>query len=764
MLPAILVSFSLALLCPLLHQRLGRGLRWLVAACMAGVTAYLAAHAPAIRDGRHAFQSFGWMDDLGIQLSFRLDGLSLLFALLITGIGTLIAIYAGSYLAGHRHLGRFYAYLVAFMASMLGVVLSDDLIALFVFWELTSLTSYLLIGFDHEKAESRSAALQALLVTGGGGLAMVAGFILLGQAGGTYSLSGLLAAGGTLHEDLRLGPALLLILAGAFTKSAQFPFHFWLPSAMAAPTPVSAYLHSSTMVKAGIYLLARMQPLFGATDWWTPALTVAGGLTMLVGGVLSAVQTDLKRLLAYSTVCILGSLTLLIGIASPAAVVAAVVLLVAHALYKSALFLGVGSLDHGTGTRDVRQLGGLLRLMPLTATAIMLAAVSNAGLPPLFGFLGKELVYEAAGAGPHAAWISAAVIVANVFLVAAAGIVGLDPFRGRHVSTPHEPHEGSPGLWAPPLLLAMTSLLLGVYPAWTETVLSPAVTAALGHTHEFHLHLWHGFNLPLLLSVITVAVGVVLYLQRCRLRDAAGRLRILERVSPGAMYEHTLAVLMRVAYAQTRLLQSGYLRVYLGVTILTTVALAGFALQKEPWPRADDAQWPAIHEWAFILFIAVATVMALVSRSRLAAVAALGMVGFCVATLFVLFSGPDLAITQLSIETLSVILLVLVLYRLPRFARFSSWPQRARQFAVALCGGCVMGALLWSATARPNDSAVTRFFLERSVPEGRGRNVVNVILVDFRAIDTLGEITVLTVAAIGVLALLKLRIREEDTP
>ena len=376
------------------------------------------------------------MPALGVNLSFTVDGLSLLFALLISGVGALVLVYAGGYLAGSPQLGRLYAFLLFFMASMLGLVLADNLLLLFVFWELTSLSSYLLIGFDHERAEARAAALQALLVTGGGSLALLAGFLLLGQVGGSLELSALLSRPGAVTAHLLYVPILLLVLAGAFTKSAQFPFHFWLPAAMAAPTPVSAYLHSATMVKAGVYLLARLSPVLGGTDFWVWLVTVTGSATMLVGAYLALRQSDLKLILAYSTVSALGVMTSLLGLGGALAVRAALAFLLGHALYKGALFLVAGALDHQTGTRDVDRLAGLARAMPITALAAGLAALSMAGIPPLFGFIAKELSYEATLHAPASAWVTAAAVLANALLVAAAGLAGLKPFLGKALPPP----------------------------------------------------------------------------------------------------------------------------------------------------------------------------------------------------------------------------------------------------------------------------------------------------------------------------------------
>ncbi len=796
MLFVLAIGFGLSLVAPLLHRLLGRALPFVVAGAVAGMAMWLTMQLSGLARGGAQSVSYDWFPAMGVGLSLRLDGLSLLFSLLITAIGALIVLYAGGYLAHEPGLGRFYAYMLAFMASMLGTVLADDLILLFVFWELTSLTSYLLIGFNQEQKAARAAALQALLVTGGGGLAMLAGFVLLGEAAGEYRISSLITRAPELAASPVLIPALWLILTGAFTKSAQAPFHFWLPAAMEAPTPVSAYLHSSTMVKAGVFLLARLHPLFSDTTTWTIAVPVVGGVTMVVGALQALMQTDLKKVLAYSTISTLGALTLLLGLGSPEAATAAMVLLLAHALYKAPLFLAAGSIDHATGTRDLRNLGGLLRVMPLTALVVLLAAASNAGLPPLLSFIAKELSYEAV---QHAAWpalVSGAAVLANMFLAATAIVLVVDPFLrprpqdlrrettdvrceasdrsgekprfihggrdappdvSRLTSHVSHPHEASPVMWLPGLALALAGLGLGLRPAWAQRVATPAAAATLGRVHDFHLDLWNGFNFVLLLSAMTVAGGVILYLQRGRMRSIPQRLGRLEPITPSGLYRLTLDGILKLAEAQTRLLQNGYLRVYLMIVIATTLLLVGASWALRPCPIGESRPVPRIHEWAIAALLAGALVMALLSRSRLAAVAALGGVGFSVAIFFALLGGPDLAMTQFAVETLTVVLLIFVLYRMPRFATFTWWPQRLAELLVAAAAGATMAWLLLVATAGASQDTLRRYFIDNSLPAGKGRNIVNVILVDFRAFDTLGEITVLAVAAIGVLALLRLR-------
>jgi len=707
--------------------------------------------------GQPVAVSIPWAPAFDISFSLYLDGLSSLFALLILGIGALIVIYAGGYLGSDPNIGRFYAWLFLFMFAMLGVVLADNLLMLFIFWELTSLSSFLLIGYYHHEAGSRSAALQALLVTGGGGLAMLAGVVLLGQIGGTFEASALLVQGKALQHHPLFVPVLALILLGAFTKSAQFPFHFWLPNAMAAPTPVSAYLHSATMVKAGVYLLARLNPILGGHPIWLYAVGGVGAATMLVASVLAYSQTDLKRLLAYSTVAALGTLTLLIGLGSPLALKAAATFLLAHALYKGALFLVAGAVDHETGTRHVPRLGGLLRAMPLTATAAGLAALSMAGLPPLFGFIAKELVYESGlEAGPI--WMAVALFM-GLSTVFVAGMTGVAPFWAKpSEELPHSPHEASSTMWSGPLLLASVGLLTGLLPAGAaERIIGPAASSMAGQTIPVKLVLWHGITPAFLLSVVTVVVGTLLFAYRTSLRLT------LQRLSwpwgPAYLYERSLDGLNALARFQTRLLQSGALRYYLLTIVLSVVVTVGWVLLRSgvPWVLPLSVNDVLFYEAALAVLILGATLAAILSPFRLGAIAALGVVGAGIALIYLMFGAPDLAITQFAIEALTVILFVLAFYHLPRFKNLSSPSVRRSDAVVALLTGSLMTLLVLVAVDVEISPVVSRFFAENALTKAYGRNVVNVILVDFRSLDTLGEITVLGVAGIGVYALLKFR-------
>ncbi|KHE91717.1 MAG: NAD(P)H:quinone oxidoreductase chain 5 [Candidatus Scalindua brodae] len=748
---SILSGFALAFIAPVLY-RFGRGATgWIVAMLPLGLAAYFSSLIPQVCSGEVITESFRWIPSLGINLSFYLDGLSLLFALLISSIGALILIYAGRYLSGHPCLGRFYLYILMFMASMLGVVLADNLITLFVFWELTSLSSYFLIGFEHDRHESRAAALQALLVTGIGGLALLAGFILLGQTGESLELSNLLNSGDAIRNHQLYTPILLLVLAGAFTKSAQVPFHFWLPSAMEAPTPVSAYLHSATMVKAGIYLLARLSPVLGGTDLWLYSLTTAGAATMVVGAYMAIQQSNLKLILAYSTVSVLGILTMLLGLGTELAIKAAMVFLVGHVLYKAALFLVAGAVDHETGTRDVNRLGGLWRAMPITAIAAGLAALSMSGLPPFFGFIGKELFYEAGLTVQSAAHLLTGVsMLTGMLLFVAAGMAGIRPFIGRQYILHKKPHEPPVSLWLGPVLLAGSGLACGVAPGLVDTSLvAPAVSAIIGHPVPVKLALWHGLNPALVIGTITVAGGLGLFAVRSRLIKVLSPLSNVVVLSPTYLYKRSLDGLMAIASLQARIIQSGYQRYYLLIIFTVTAALVLYTLISLGGLHGPvNLSNIQFYEAGLAALILMGALLSILTNSRFTAVAALGVVGYSVALIYIIYGAPDLATTQILIETLTVILFVLVVYHLPIFSKFSSVAARIRDALISLFAGGTMTALVLKATNVQFHPTISSYFAENSVPLAHGRNIVNVILVDFRALIHWGKLLYLLLPAL----------------
>ncbi|GEN29497.1 Na(+)/H(+) antiporter subunit A [Halovibrio variabilis] len=757
---AVLMGFLLAASSPLLHRWFGQRTSLVLALFPAGLAAWLALQAPEVIENGSLLLAWQWVPSLGISLTFLLDGLSLLFGLLITVIGACVLVYAGGYLKDHPDLARFHIALVAFMVSMLGLVLADGLFTLFIFWELTSITSYLLIGFNHSDIEARKSARQGLFVTVAGGLALMAGLVLLGIASGSWSLAEILSADADLREHALYTPMLICLLLAAFTKSAQFPFHFWLPNAMAAPTPVSAYLHSATMVKAGIYLLARLHPELGGTALWVGILSVVGATTMLVGAFLAIHHTNIKKLLAYSTIMTLGTLTMLLGIGSEYAMTAFVTFLLAHSLYKGALFMVAGILDHETGTKDVTQMGGLRPVMPITATIALVAALSFAGVPPLLGFIGKELMLESVlGADRFQMLLVLFAFVAAILTIAVAFIVALRPFYGKRYQTPLEPHEAPLSMLVGPALLALGSLLLGLVPAMLggDALLTSAATAVAGHTTEVTLSLWYGVNIALIMSMVSLGLGFWLFK---RWDSVRGRLSILNPVmrrGPEAGYESMMNGIVHLSEWQTRLLQNGYMRNYILVMLITLIALIGNSILLRHSPQFAFDLDVRFHEAAVVGCMAMGALFATISRSRLGAVVSVGVMGFSIALIFILFSAPDLAITQLLVETLTVILLVLVLFRLPRFSNLSTSFERIRDGIVAATMGILICMLIMTSWSIQQFEPISTYMIENSVPLAHGLNIVNVILVDYRALDTLGEMFVLALAAIGVIAMLKLR-------
>ena len=761
MLTAILSGFFASFFAPFLYKwargYTGRILS-LVPLCLC---TYFISFLPTLsHNGQISFQ-VPWVSGLGVHLCFYLDGLSLLFAVVISSIGVLVLIYAGDYFHNNPKLPRFYAIILFFMSSMLGVVLSDNIITFFLFWELTGVSSYLLIGFDHEKKEARQAAWQALLVTGMGGLALLAGLLLLGQVGGSYEFSELFSKG-ALIKSHALYPAIFILVAlGAFTKSAQFPFHFWLPNAMAAPTPVSTYLHSATMVKAGVYLLARVSPILGETALWHSVVVSVGAVTMLMSAYMAVRQTDLKKILAYSTVSVLGTLVFLLGTGTHAAIEAAMAYVMIHALYKASLFLVAGILDHETGTRDIEKLSGLLRKMPITAAAAVLAALSMAGLPPLFGFIGKELLYGATLEAPLAAKLLTTVALStNALLVVASAMVGLTPFFGKSMETPRPIHEPRITMWIGPILLSGLGIGIGILPNLVGTMwVAPAVAAVTQTPIDVKLALMHGLTLQLFLSIVTFCLGVAVFYFRKNILKWLPSTKFFSALTPSAMYDLIIKGITGFARIQTRFLQSGHLHLYILIIVLTTLFIVGFSLPLDG--KIIPAKWSEIklHEWILVSVILLATITVIRARSRLVAIIALGVVGYSVVLFYIMYGAPDLAMTQFAIDTLTVILIVLVIYRLPRYVKYSTNLERIRDGIPALMAGGLITTLILMTLSGTKESEISSYFTENAYLLAKGKNIVNVILVDFRGFDTMGEVTVLVVAGIGVYSLLKLTIK-----
>ena len=729
-----------------------------------------------VQHGTILAEHYQWIESLGLALSFRLDGLSLLFGLIISGIGAAVALYTHYYLENDERQGYFYLSLFAFMASMLGLVWADNLLTLFVFWEGTSVTSYLLIGYSHRSAVARGGARNAFIVTAAGGLALLAGMILLGQGSGSYTISEIIARPGL--TELELYPAILiLILLGAFTKSAQFPFHWWLPGAMAAPTPASAYLHSATMVKAGIYLLARLHPALSGHPMWLWSLLIFGGITMLLGAVIAVRQWDMKALLAYATVSQLGVLTTLLAFRSEAALLAVVVGILAHALYKGPLFLVAGIVDHATGVRDLRKLAGLRRTLPVTSAVALVAVLSMAGIPPLFGFVAKEALletfFEAAEHGAAAGWIAfAAAAVAGAFFVTFSltllweAFLRPGPNRGTETSQQHsaDPVAPTPIHHAPaapfvaaPLILVACGTVAPFALQPLSVFLAAAASAIAGETVHQHAALWHGFTPVLLTSLLAIAAGIWLFLNRSLLRRTIARLP--ERLRGVVIFQDFLDGIYALAQITARFSQGYTLASQSAIVLLAAfvpVVAALRQIQLYDLIPATDILLGA-PETILILMTVVSAYVTVRVRTRLGAIISLGVVGVSVTLFYVFFSAPDLALTQLLIEVLTVVLLVLVFTKLPPDTRPPMQKlKQARNVLVALAAGAFgfFLVLFNSSDAMQAAKSISGFFLHNAVPSGHGANVVNVILVDFRGFDTMGEITVLALAALGAYALL----------
>lgn len=766
MLTAILTGFIFSVLLVVAGKYMKRKAAILSALVPLGLFIYFLQFTSEISSGEIITKSYEWVPSLGVNLGFTLDGISLIFALMITGIGFLVFAYTATYLKGHEYLDRFYGYLSIFMAAMLGVVLSDNIISLFVFWELTSISSFFLIGFNNKEEASRKSALLALSITGIGGLLLLAGALILGNITGTYSISEMLLFKGLIAESSHYIIIVILIFGAAFTKSAQFPFHFWLPGAMKAPTPVSTYLHSATMVKAGVYLLMRFTPSLGNTELWNTTLITVGAITMIYAAIHTLFRTDLKGILAYSTIAALGILVFLIGLGTREAFVAACVFILVHALYKATLFLVTGIIDHETGTRDVTRLSGLRKVLLPVAIAGFLAAISNAGIPPSFGFVGKDLIYEATlHFGGTGILLTVLAIITNILLLYAGFLAGIKPFTGKLPQSFEKVHMPGFLMWIPPLILAILGIAIGVYPSIVQdSLIQPAVTAMGQNGSEVQIKLWHGFNLILGLSAITIGVGLLIYfLFKPSLKLEKGIARF-DKIAPKSIVESIGYGFGLGAKKVTGLIQNGYLRYYVSVIILFMVLLTGYTLLQNTKYVIDYDSFSelTIYEVLTLLVMAVGILYTVFTRSRLAAVAAMGVVGLAISLIFVYYSAPDLAMTQFSIDTLTVILFVLVLYRLPKYLKLSDRKARIKDGFLSVVFGSLITVLALEVLGEPQGSQITDYYAENAYVLAKGKNVVNVILVDFRGIDTFMEIAVLTIAAIGVFSLLKLRLTKKN--
>lgn len=766
---AVLAPFAAAVVAPFLTRWLKHNAAWPLAIVPAMMFLHFTGFIGPVSEGQTFTAAMAWAPAYNVEFSVYVDGLSTLFAMLISGIGTFIILYAGGYLKGHPQQGRFFSFLFLFMGAMMGLVLCNNLISLFIFWELTSITSFLLIGFDHLRAASRRAAIQALVVTGGGGLALLAGFLMIMVTTGKLEMSALLTDPEVIKNSGYYLPIFLLVLGGAFTKSAQFPFHFWLPNAMEAPTPVSAYLHSATMVKAGVYLLMRMQPVLGGTELWTTVLPIFGGLTLLVGTILAVRQTDLKLMLAYTTVASLGLLVMLTGTSHEKALEGAVLYLLAHSLFKGALFMVAGTIDHEAGTRDITKLGGLRAAMPITFIAACLASLSMAGLPPFIGFIAKEVLYYGTW-GWLEFWglpLTITALVGNALMLVIAAAVALKPFLGPKVETPKHAHEGPILLYAGPVVLSVLGLGLALVASTTGNLLiAPTLASVSGKVVELDLHLWPTYirgNVALYLSLVTIGLGIFLFTQLDRLRDLIAAVLKAIGWGPDKGFDQFVAGIVSFSSWITHRLQTGKMQTYMLLTFAFTavaVLLPGYLTNSFPaMPKMPDYRF---YEWGILLIAVLGLIAVLIAKTRLTAIVSLGIQGFAVALIFMMFGAPDLSFTQFMVETLSVVILALVMTRLnlsPRDHRKGI--DIALTAVVSVAVGLGLMLTLLAITQQPFDSRLSEFFTEYSRSIAHGRNIVNVILVDFRGFDTLGEIAVVVLAGLCVLALIRVRTKPD---
>ncbi|MGD6804352.1 Na+/H+ antiporter subunit A [Rossellomorea vietnamensis] len=789
---AIISPFLAAILVPLLYKKL-RSIHtgWFVLILPAVLFLYFFQFLGITADGNTIKETAEWMPSFGINFTAYVDGLSLLFALLITGIGALVVLYSIYYLSKEKEqLHNFYVYLLLFMGAMLGVVLSDNLIVLYMFWEFTSISSFLLIGYWYHRERSRYGAQKSMLITVFGGLSMLGGFLLLYLMSGTFSIRELVAMADVLiTEPLFLG-ALILVLLGAFTKSAQFPFHIWLPDAMEAPTPVSAYLHSATMVKAGIYLVARMSPVFAESGVWLWLVASFGIFTLFWGSFNAVKHTDLKAILAYSTISQLGLIMSLLGIGAAAlhydyldeniygvATMAAVFHLINHATFKGSLFMVVGIIDHETGSRDIRKLGGLMNFMPITFTIAVIGAFSMAGIPPFNGFLSKEMfftgmiqvlemdIFNLQTWGilfPVLAWVG------SVFTFIYSMIVVFKPFTGKHhpEKLDKTPHEAPLGMLIPPVILASLVIVFGFFPnILTRTMIDPAVSAITNLNAESDIYFWHGFTIELFMTLGVFLFGVLLYTQLPKWISIYNRMP--ERLTLNSFYDNGLLNGERGAYKLTSSYMTGFIRSYLVYIFTFLIGILAVTLVVKDAFTVDTSELASIgvYEVLIAIVMVVSAIAILFAKSRLTSIIALGAVGYSVALFFVLFRAPDLALTQLVIETVSVALFLLCFYHLPPLSRHEERMSfKLGNALIAIGVGVVVTLITIASYSNKLFDSISEYHIENVYEEAAGKNMVNVILVDFRGFDTLFEICVLAIAALGIFAMIKLRMtrRKEE--
>jgi len=745
---------------------------WLAGSVALASTLLAASLYPTIAAGEVVHFVASWAPQYGLEFNLRMDGFAWMFTMLVSGMGVLVVLYARYYMAAADPVPRFFAFLLAFMGSMLGVVLSGHLIQLVIFWELTSLSSFMLIAYWYHREDARRGARMSLIVTVGGGFALLLGVLVLGRITGSYDLDTVLSAGDTIRSHPQYSLALVLVLLGVFTKSAQFPFHFWLPQAMAAPTPVSAYLHSATMVKAGVFLLVRLWPALSGTQLWFWLVCGAGAVTLLLGAISATFQRDMKGVLAYSTISHLGLITMLLGMNSPLALVAAVFHIMNHATFKASLFMGAGIVDHETGTRDLRLLGGLRHLLPITALVATVAAGAMAGVPLLNGFLSKEMFFSeslqlASGSDLSLAFPVIATI-AGVFSVAySVRFIHRVFFGPVSQNLPRAPRKPNRKMLVPSIVLVLACLLVGIFPERTVgPILAIAAGSILGELPAYQLKLWHGFTTPLLMSFVALGGGIAFYAWLHHRRRSMMATPLLSRIDASRIFDLMNVIAIRGAGRLTQSLFSWRLQPQLLLIVVTALAAGLLPLVIGGW-SAGGAPATALDP-LFLLLWLVGCAGALGAAAntkyhRFAALIMVGVAGLATVLTFAWFSAPDLALTQLVVETVTLILILLGLRWLPRrlesagSRRAIYWARirRSRDFAIAVFVGAAVAAVAYAVLTRPTNGEVGDFYVRNSLELGGGRNVVNVILVDFRGFDTLGEITVVGIVAMIVYALLR---------
>ena len=759
----LILYLVLALALFLIPKKLSKGIPFPLAFMQLVFFVFFISQLSLVETEKARIISIEWIPYLGLNLEFTLDGLSMVFVLLITFIGFLVFIYAQVYMKSYAGTTRFYFYLLLFSGSMLGLVLSTNFIQLFIFWELTSVLSFLLISFFNEKEKARKAAFQSLFVTGFGGLCLFVAVLLIGSIVDSYMFSDWLDKAHVIKSDPRYLPALIFVLIGIFTKSAQFPFHFWLPWAMQAPTPVSAYLHSATMVKAGVFLLARLYPVLGGTIEWDYIVTFIGALTMLVGSYLSITQVDFKLVLAYTTISALGILTMLFGIDTKLSVKAALVFLFVHAFYKAALFMLAGYISKQTGTRLIPKLGGLMKFTPWGFVIALISLLSMAGIPPMLGFIGKELIYEAKFDSP---WMSSILIflgvTSNVFMVAVSFLLLSKVFLGQSKTSIKSHNTKYKLLLFSPGILAFLSLGLGIFPDMLTPIIEPALNVIHSGNFQIKLKLWHGFNQILLLSMITALLGLLLFIILNRYKSV---IKVWNRINSQIfsisftnVFFKGLDRFISFSGKNTRLIQHGYNRYYIITIILYTSLLLILQLYlTRGWEIGLTFNLKPFYISGLAVVIAMSVFFSVFSKNIIFTISAMAVTGYGISLIYLYYSAVDLAITQIIVETLMVVMFVLVLQGLPKFASLSSRMAKIRDGVISLVFGTIMTIVTLKAITVDFNTSISGYFVDYSYLKAYGKNVVNVILVDFRALDTLGEITVLSIAALGVYSLLNKR-------